>query len=174
MPEKQAGVDSLNNTVQLEMTVNGQDVQLVVRPDAMLVDVLREQLGLLGTKIGCREGECGACTVVLDGTPVNSCLLPALKAQSLHVVTIEGLGQADQPHPVQEAMAAHGATQCGYCTPGFVVTAAALLLEERQPSDEEIRMSITGNLCRCTGYTKIISAIRAVRDSRHIRDQGPG
>ncbi len=155
-------------TATIRMTVNGKPVVLDINPDEMLADVLRERLGLLGTKIGCREGECGACTVLLEGQPVVSCLLPALKANDRSVVTVEGLGPPQDPHPVQEKMALMGASQCGYCSPGFVMSAAALLDENASPSVEEIKEAITGNLCRCTGYAKIILAIReAARAKSH-------
>jgi carbon-monoxide dehydrogenase small subunit len=112
------------------------------------------------TKIGCSEGECGACTVLLDGEPVNSCILPAAKAHKRQVTTIEGIGTSDKVHPLQEYFAGLGASQCGYCTPGFIISAYALLNENPHPSADEIKEAITGNLCRCTGYTKIIAAIK--------------
>ena len=147
---------------ELTFTVNNRLVHLEIDPSAMLVDVLREDLGLTGTKIGCREGECGACTVLFNGMPVNSCLLPALKAQNGHITTVEGLGTATNPHPLQVALAEHGAIQCGYCTPGMVVSAVALLARIPHPADEDIRLALAGNLCRCTGYSKIIQAIKLV------------
>jgi len=147
---------------ELTLTVNNRLVHLEIDPSAMLVDVLREDLGLTGTKIGCREGECGACTVLINGMPVNSCLLPALKVQNCRVITVEGLGTAANPHPLQVALAEHGAIQCGYCTPGMVMSAAALLARTPHPTDEDIRLALAGNLCRCTGYSKIIQAIRLV------------
>lgn len=149
----------------LSITVNDQPVQLKVDPSAMLVDVLREQLGLTGTKIGCREGECGACTVLVDGEPVNSCLLPALKAQGQRITTVEGLGSVEAPHPLQVALAEQGAIQCGYCTPGIVMAACALLARTPHPTDEEIRLALAGNLCRCTGYSKIIQAVKVAAEA---------
>ncbi len=151
---------------ELRMTLNGQDVQIAVEPSATLAHVLREQLGLTGTKIGCEEGECGACTVLLDGIAVNSCICPALKAAGRHVVTIEGLGTNGDLHPLQRAFVEHGAVQCGYCTPGVILSAVALLAEKPHPTEEEIREAISGNLCRCTGYLKIVRAIQAVASSR--------
>jgi carbon-monoxide dehydrogenase small subunit len=149
----------------LSFIVNGRPIELEADTSAMLVDVLREEVGLVGTKIGCREGECGACTVLLDGEPINSCLLPALKVQGRHVLTIEGLGTVDNPHPLQVAFAAEGAVQCGYCTPGMIMSAAALLARTPHPTDEDIRLALAGNLCRCTGYSKIIRAINLAADA---------
>jgi carbon-monoxide dehydrogenase small subunit len=143
----------------LEMTVNGKVVSLQVDGMRSLLDVLREDLGLWGTKGGCREGECGSCTVLLDGKAVNSCLLPAMKAHGSSVVTIEGLGSIDSPHPLQQVIAEVGGIQCGYCTPGFVMSAAALLQRNPEPTEEEVKDAITGNLCRCTGYKRIIQGI---------------
>jgi aerobic-type carbon monoxide dehydrogenase small subunit (CoxS/CutS family) len=151
---------------ELTFTLNNRLVHLEIDPSAMLVDVLREDLGLTGTKIGCREGECGACTVLMNGMPVNSCLLPVLKAQNCHITTIEGLGTVANPHPLQVALAEHGAIQCGYCTPGIVMSAAALLARTPHPTDEDIRLALAGNLCRCTGYSKIIQAIRLVANAQ--------
>ncbi len=150
---------------ELRMTLNGQDVQITVEPSATLAYVLREQLGLTGTKIGCEEGECGACTVLVDGRPVNSCIYPALKAAGRRVLTIEGLSADGDLHPLQRAFVEHGAVQCGYCTPGVILSAVALLTETPHPAEEEIRRAISGNLCRCTGYLKIVQAIQAVGDS---------
>jgi carbon-monoxide dehydrogenase small subunit len=150
-------------TCALEMNLNGKNVRLEVPASAMLASVLRESLGLTGTKIGCEEGECGACTVLVDGDPVDSCIYPALKAAGRKVLTIEGLArgkEVDELHPVQRAFVEHGAVQCGYCTPGLVMTAVALLQHNPHPSENEIRRAISGNLCRCTGYLKVIRAIQ--------------
>lgn len=143
----------------LEMTVNGRLVRLEVDGLRPLLDVLRDDLGLTGTKVGCREGECGACTVLLNGKAVNSCLIPAMKAHGGEVITVEGLGTVEAPHPVQKALAEAGGVQCGYCTPGFVVSAVALLERNPHPSVEDVREAIAGNLCRCTGYVRIVRGI---------------
>jgi carbon-monoxide dehydrogenase small subunit len=154
-------------TYTLTMTVNGEPASLEVEADELLVDVLRDRLGLTGTKIGCNEGECGACTVIMAGRPVLSCLIPALRAQGQEVVTIEGLGDGDRLHPLQEAFVEHGAVQCGYCIPGFILSAKALLDRNPHPTRDEIKEAVAGNLCRCTGYVKILEAIESVaRPSR--------
>jgi carbon-monoxide dehydrogenase small subunit len=144
------------------MTVNSRQVSVEIQPDELLVDVLRDRLGLTGTKIGCNEGECGACTVIMNGQAVLSCLIPALRAEGCHITTIEGLSDGDVLHPLQQAFVEHGAVQCGYCIPGFILSAKALLDRNPHPTREEIKESIAGNLCRCTGYVKIIEAIESV------------
>ena len=146
-------------TQALTMKLNGEEVAVQVKPSAMLVEVLRDQLELIGTKVACGEGECGACTVLLDGHPVNSCLVPALKAQGREVLTVEGLAPLGELHPLQKAFVEHGAVQCGYCTPGMLMSAKALLDHNPDPTEEEVRLAISGNLCRCTGYAKIVEAI---------------
>jgi carbon-monoxide dehydrogenase small subunit len=143
----------------LEMTLNGELVSVEIEPGDVLAGVLRDKLGFIGTKIACGEGECGACTVLVDGAAVTSCIYPAMKAQGRQVETIEGLSQDRELHPIQEAFAAHAAAQCGYCTPGFIMAAKALLTENPHPTREEIKQGISGNLCRCTGYYQIIDAI---------------
>jgi carbon-monoxide dehydrogenase small subunit len=154
----------MDKIMTLRMTVNGQPVDLQVPVAATLASVLRENLGLIGTKIGCEEGECGACTVLVDGVAVNSCLYLAMKANGRQIRTIEGLAKDGQLHPLQQAFIDQGAVQCGYCTPGMLLSAVALLEHNPHPTDDEIRRAISGNLCRCTGYIKIIDAIRAVAD----------
>lgn len=149
-------------TYQLQMNLNGEDVEVEVEASATLAYVLREQLGLTGTKIGCEEGECGACTVLVDGQAINSCLYPAMKAAGRRILTVEGLAQKDKLHPLQRAFIEHGAVQCGYCTPGVLLSAVALLGQNPHPSEAEIRRAISGNLCRCTGYIKIVRAIQEV------------
>ncbi len=150
----------------LTMTLNGESVTVEVEPFELLVDVLRDKLGLTGTKIGCSEGECGACTVIMDGQAVLSCLLPAMKAHGREVVTIEGLSQDDELHPLQQAFVEKGAVQCGYCTPGMIMSAKALLDENPQPGPDEIEEAVAGNLCRCTGYLQIMEAIETAIELR--------
>jgi len=151
----------------LTMTLNGESVTVAVEPGKILVDVLRDKLGLTGTKIGCNEGECGACTVIMDGRAVLSCLLPAMKAHGREIVTIEGLSRDGELHPLQRAFVEKGAVQCGYCTPGMIMSAKALLDENPQPGVEEIKEAIAGNLCRCTGYLQIVEAIESALALRY-------
>ncbi len=139
--------------------VNSVETEVTVSVNDRLLDVLRNQLGLTGTKEGCGIGECGACTVILDGKAVNSCLVPAASLDGHEVVTIEGLSEGGTLHPLQDAFARHGAVQCGFCTPGFIMSAKALLDENSHPERTEIQEAIAGNLCRCTGYEQIIDAI---------------
>ena len=151
-----------DQTVSLTMVVNGKSVKVQIAPDELLVDVLRDRLGLTGTKVGCNEGECGACTVIMEGQAVLSCLIPALRAQGKHITTIEGLSDGDTLHPLQQAFVEHGAVQCGYCIPGFIISAKALLDQNARPTRDEIKEAVAGNLCRCTGYVKILEAIESV------------
>lgn len=149
------------SNLDLTFQLNGRAVHLEISPDTLLVDLLRDVLGLKGTKIGCREGECGACTVLLDGKPVNSCILPALKAHGRSVMTIEGLSRPDGSlDPVQQAFIEAGAVQCGFCTPGMILNAKALLGRNPKPGEAEIRKALSGVLCRCTGYQKIVEAVQ--------------
>lgn len=151
----------------LSMTVNGEPVKVLVEPWTLLVEVLRGSLGLTGTKTGCGVGECGACTVIMNGRAVNSCLVPALEAEGAEVVTIEGLmGPEGQLSSVQQAFVDHGAIQCGFCTPGMVMSAQALLNENPDPTEMEIRTALAGNLCRCTGYIQIVRAVQAAARRR--------
>lgn len=143
------------------LTVNGKSYELSVSPWRTLLEVIREDLGLTGTKEGCHLGECGACTVIMDGKTVNSCLVLATEADGKQVTTIEGLADGDKLHPVQQAFVDHGGLQCGFCTPGMIMSAKVLLDEKPDPSEEEIKRAIAGNMCRCTGYTKIIESIKA-------------
>ncbi|MGQ4809532.1 Carbon monoxide dehydrogenase small chain [Candidatus Entotheonellaceae bacterium PAL068K] len=147
------------------LTVNGQTHEVAIEPRQSLLQVLREELHLTGTKEGCGEGECGACTVFLDGQTVDSCLIFGLEANGCEVVTIEGLAQGDQLHPVQQVFAAYGAVQCGFCTPGMILAAKTLLDHHPNPTEADIRRGISGNLCRCTGYVKIVEAIKAAAQS---------
>jgi aerobic-type carbon monoxide dehydrogenase small subunit (CoxS/CutS family) len=143
----------------LRFRVNGEERRLTTDPGRRLLDVLREELHLTGTKFGCGEGQCSACLVLLDGKPTRSCLLPVSAVGGKSVTTIEGLAHGDELHPVQEAFLEEGAMQCGYCTSGMILAAAALLREKPDPTDEEIVASMNGHLCRCNGYVKIVSAI---------------
>lgn len=145
---------------RLQLKVNGQEYQVEAPADITLLELLRENLGLTGTKEGCGKGECGACTVILDGQAVNSCLVPAAKAEGSEVLTIEGLASpGGQLHPLQEAFISEGAVQCGFCTPGMLMSAKALLDQNPCPTREEIKVALSGNLCRCTGYAKIITTV---------------
>ena len=154
-------------TKSMEFTLNGDLVTVQVDPSWTLLYVLREELGHTGTKEGCGYGECGACTVILDGKAVNSCLLPALEAEGREVLTIEGLLAKDGAlHPIQQAFVDNGAVQCGYCTPGMIMSAYALLASKPSPTEAEVKEAIEGNLCRCTGYVKIVEAIMAAGSGR--------
>ena len=144
------------------LNVNGQEYSVEVEPHRTLLEVLREDLALTGTKSNCQEGECGACTVMVDGRTVNSCLFLAVRAQGKRIMTIEGLAGQDRLHPIQEAFVRYGGVQCGYCTPGFIVSAAALLATNPRPTDAELTRALTGNICRCTGYVNIRRALRTV------------
>jgi carbon-monoxide dehydrogenase small subunit len=143
----------------LNFTVNDEAVEVLVQPWDTLLDALRERLGLTGPKEGCGTGDCGACTAHVDGKPVASCLMLAIQARGRNVRTIEGLGRPGALHPLQEAFVRHGVPQCGFCIPGVLMAAAALLAENPRPTPEQIRYGIAGNLCRCTGYTAMITAI---------------
>jgi len=147
------------NLVSLAFTVNGDPVRLEVSPLTTLLDLLRNRLELTGTKYGCGEGECGACTVLLNGSAVNSCLVLALECEGGEVLTIEGLAKNGVLHPIQRAFVRHGAIQCGFCSPGMIMATYGLLQANPSPSEEEIKRALEGNLCRCTGYRKIIDAV---------------
>ena len=144
---------------ELKLTVNGKPYELMVKPNTLLVDVLRKDLKLTGTKVGCLESACGACTVHIDGKAVRSCSVLALQANGHKVTTVEGVSDGDKLHPIQEAMVEHGAIECGFCTPGMVMSAKALLDENPNPTREEVREAIQGNLCADEGYVKYIEAI---------------
>ena len=145
----------------IKIAVNGEDYELLVKPNELLIDLLRNRLDLTGTKEGCGTGDCGGCTVLVDGKPLNSCLTLAVEVDRKNILTIEGLAQGGELHPLQKAFVDEGAVQCGFCTPGMILSAKALLDENPHPSEEEIKRGIAGNFCRCTGYKKIIKAIQA-------------
>lgn len=149
----------------IQLTINGETVEAAVETNRTLLQLLRDDLGLTGTKHGCGLGDCGACTVILDGKPVNSCLVLAVQAQGREVLTIEGLAENGKLHPIQQAFVDKGAIQCGFCSPGMILAAKALLDENPQPTELEIRTAISGNLCRCTGYQKIVEAIQEAAGS---------
>jgi carbon-monoxide dehydrogenase small subunit len=151
--------------VEITLRVNGAAYTLFVKPQRTLVEVLRESLGLTGTKKSCNEGECGACTVLMDGKPVASCLVLAVDAQGKEILTIEGLSEGEKLHPIQEAFLKHGGIQCGFCTPGMVMSAKAFLDEHPRPTPTEVRKAISGNLCRCTGYQQIVDAIMTASET---------
>ncbi|MDF1590845.1 MAG: (2Fe-2S)-binding protein [Desulfobacterales bacterium] len=144
----------------IQLNINGEQFSLAVEPQETLLEVLRNQLGLTGTKDGCGTGECGACTVLMDGKPQLACLLLAIDCQQVKITTIEGLSTGRQLTSVQEAFLEEGAVQCGFCTPGMVLATSALLTENSRPSEKEIKKALEGHLCRCTGYNKIISAVQ--------------
>jgi aerobic-type carbon monoxide dehydrogenase small subunit (CoxS/CutS family) len=150
----------------LTFNLNGQGVSTKISPNLLLVDLLRDVLNLKGTKVGCRGGECGACTVLVNGEPINSCIFPAMKVAGQSVTTIEGLSKDDELDPIQQAFIDEGAIQCGFCTPAMVLTAKALLEKNPNPDESQIRQSLSGVLCRCTGYQKIIKAVQRVRLTR--------
>jgi carbon-monoxide dehydrogenase small subunit len=150
--------------VPITLTVNGQTISAEVEARMTLADFLREQLGLTGTKLGCEYGVCGSCTVLWDGAAVRSCLVLAAQADGANLTTIEGLATGEAMHPVQQAFWEHHGLQCGFCTPGMVLTAVALLEENPDPSEQEIREALSGNLCRCTGYQNIVRAVRAAAE----------
>ncbi len=148
----------------LKLNVNGKSYECAVAAKTTLAEFLREDLGLIGTKIGCGEGECGACTVLIDGAPANSCIVLALEAEGSEITTIEGMAAGPELHPIQNAFVEKGAIQCGYCTPGMVLSTKALLDQSSSPSEQEIREALAGNLCRCTGYQKIVEAVQSAAE----------
>lgn len=156
---------------EIRLKINGTEQQVLVAPWQSLLEVLRDELGLTGTKKGCNEGECGACTVLLDGKPVNACLVLAVKADGREVTTVEGLAGPGGLHPLQQAFVEEGAVQCGFCTPGMLMAAKALLDTNPCPDEREIRAALAGNLCRCTGYVCIV---RAVQRAAAMLAQGEG
>ncbi|MDX6540637.1 MAG: aerobic carbon-monoxide dehydrogenase small subunit [Gaiellales bacterium] len=151
-------------SVSITLNVNGVPYPIALEPHRTLVNVIRNEVGLTGTKEGCDDCECGACMVLVDGRPVNSCSYLAVQADGREVTTVEGLGTVGEPHPLQRNIVAEGGVQCGFCTPGMLISATALLSENPQPSEDEIRIALGGNLCRCTGYTKIVKAVQRTAD----------
>ncbi len=163
----------MSDTYTASFTVNGEDVSVQVSPLKPLIDVLRYDLGLTGTKRGCNQGVCGSCTVLLEGAPVRSCLCLVAAVSGVRITTIEGLANGGKPSPVQQAFLDAGAIQCGFCMPGLIVTATALLRDNHSPSNEQIRDAISGNLCRCSGYVKVIQAIRLAAETTQ-QNKGAG
>jgi carbon-monoxide dehydrogenase small subunit len=149
---------------EIELKVNGEIFRVRVETHRTLLEVLRETLGLTGTKEMCNKGDCGACTVIIDGKPMLSCLILAIEAEGKEILTIEGLAKAYELHPIQKAFVDYGAVQCGYCSPGFIMSAKALLDRNPHPTEEEIKEGISNNICRCTGYVKIVEAIQAAAE----------
>jgi len=155
---------------QISLRINGKEYVLKVLPEMMLVDLLRDKLKLTGTKVGCRKGECGACTVLMEGKPIISCMYPALKANGKKITTIEGLSKGVQLHPLQDSFIKYGAVQCGFCTPGMIMASKALLDQNSNPKLIEIKEALSGNLCRCGGYQKIFKAvISASKKMRRVK-----
>jgi carbon-monoxide dehydrogenase small subunit len=151
----------------IKITVNSKKYEMAVEPNQTLVEVLRNELGLTGTKVGCEMGDCGTCTVIMDGKAVNACLVLAVQADGREILTIEGLARDETLHPLQESFVIEGAIQCGFCTPGMIMSAEALLTENPDPNEAQIREGISGVLCRCTGYSKIVQAIKSTSQKAH-------
>ena len=159
----------MSNLFNVKVTVNGVKYERSVEPRLLLVDFIRHELGLTGTHVGCEHGVCGTCTVLFDGQPVRSCLMFAVQANGHEIRTVEGLGTMDKLHPLQEAFREAHALQCGFCTPGFLMTLAPFLEENPRPSEGEIREALAGNLCRCTGYQHIIDAVKLASDKMGVK-----
>jgi len=158
----------MNKKVRVQATINGEEVEFLCEPRQSLLEVLRETLGLTGAKEGCNNGNCGACNVILNGALVNSCLVLAVEINGRNVTTIEGIATPQGLHPLQEKFIAHAALQCGFCTPGFILASKALLDQNPSPSENEVRQWLAGNLCRCTGYDRIV---RAVLDAAQVQEK---
>ena len=158
----------MKDKITVCFTINGTEASFEVRPEETLLEVIRDRCGLTGTKKGCDLGECGACTVIMDKKAVNSCCILAVQAEGCHITTIEGIGTKEHPHPLQQAFVDAGAIQCGFCTPGMIMAAKALLDENPAPSRQQIREALSGNLCRCTGYTKIEEAVNLAAEAMRI------
>lgn len=150
---------------EIKFVLNGQPYEAIVQPWRTLLELIREELKLTGTKEGCGLGECGACTVIMGGRTINSCLVPAVEADNQEITTIEGLADGERLHPVQEAFVTYSGMQCGFCTPGMILSSKALLDKNPDPTEEEIKEGIAGNFCRCTGYTKIIESVSAAAEA---------
>lgn len=157
--------------IELNFTLNKKKVSIKTEPGIRLIDLLREQLNMTGTKEGCGVGECGACTVLLNGKAVNSCLVLAAQVDDSELITIEGIAEGNQLHPLQKNFLQHGAVQCGFCTPGMVLSSYALLEENQNPTEEEIKVAIAGNLCRCTGYKQIIDAVKTTAKELRVANR---
>jgi len=155
----------------MKFNINGKQYNLSVNPNHTLLELLTENLGLTGTKMGCNDGDCGACTVIIDGKAICSCLVLAIEAQDKEIMTIEGLASNGQLHPLQQAFAEYGAIQCGYCTPGMIMSAKSLLDKKPDATEQDIRIALQGNLCRCTGYVKIVEAILAAKEKMKLAKQ---
>ncbi|KMT22088.1 (2Fe-2S)-binding protein [Clostridium cylindrosporum] len=153
----------------INLKVNGKDVSVEIEEGLRLIDLLRDKLHLVGTKEGCGEGECGSCSIIMDGELINSCLVTAMQAEGKEILTIEGMQNGEQLHPIQKAYLDAGAVQCGFCIPGMVLATKVILDKNEEPSEEEIRKGLAGNLCRCTGYTKIVDAVQIA--SRYIKEE---
>jgi carbon-monoxide dehydrogenase small subunit len=159
----------MSETISITATINGVRHTAIVEPRRSLVDFLRHDLGLVGTHVGCEHGVCGACTIMLDGRTVRSCLLFAAQTDGAEIITIEGIGTAEALHPLQLVFQQHHALQCGFCTPGMILAALELLRDNADPSEEEIRVGLSGNLCMCTGYVNIVRAVRAAARGEKIK-----
>jgi len=159
----------MSNSFNITVTVNGTHYERSVEPRLLLVDFIRHELGLTGTHVGCEHGVCGTCTVLFDGEPVRSCLMFAVQANGHEIRTVEGLGTVDKLHPLQEAFREAHALQCGFCTPGILMTLVPFLEENPKPSEEEIREALAGNLCRCTGYQHIIDAVKLASQKMEVK-----
>jgi aerobic-type carbon monoxide dehydrogenase small subunit (CoxS/CutS family) len=153
---------------QIKLNVNGKKYELLVEDNRLLVDVIREDIGLTGTKKGCGIGDCGVCTVLMDGIPTFSCLVLAVQANGSEIMTIEGISDGNELHPVQKAFVDHGAVQCGFCTPGMILSTIALLKKNPTPTERDVRIAFSGNLCRCTGYQKIVDAVLAAAETMRV------
>lgn len=162
---------TMSNKMHIKLTVNGEQHELLAEPRELLIYVLRERLNLTGAHVGCETSHCGACTVLLDGKSVKACTLFVAQADGANITTVEGLGSPDALHPLQKAFREHHGLQCGYCTPGMITRAAQLLAENPNPTEEEVRFGMAGNLCRCTGYQNIVKSILAAADEMNAEEE---